>query len=135
MQIRPHSRSPILDHFFASRGRAGQTIRKLDLPMNVIEEQFLPLYRRVDQWLMLQAPSFGCVFRWRLEQEQKLANSLLEEEHSKLMNEKGIARFIQHYQRLTQSCLDNLPAKVHYLYQLDAGRNIVTSLWRDSIVE
>jgi len=102
---------------------------------NVITEQFLPLYRRVDQWLMLQAPSFECVFQWRLEQEQKLANSLLGRAPSKVMTEKEIARFIQYYQRLTQWCLDTLPRRVHYLYQLDSDRNIVNVEWRESISE
>ncbi|MDH3992585.1 MAG: hypothetical protein OEV47_06720, partial [Gammaproteobacteria bacterium] len=38
-----------------------------------LQREFLPLYQRVDQWVMLKAPSFACVHRWRLEQEQKLA--------------------------------------------------------------
>jgi D-glycerate 3-kinase len=100
---------------------------------HVIKEQFLPLYQRVDQWLMLQASSFECVYRWRLEQEQKLANSLSRRERSKVMSEKEIARFIRYYQRLTQRCLGDLPRRVHYLYQLGADRNIMNYEWRERI--
>jgi len=99
----------------------------------IIEEQFLPLYARVDRWLMLQTPSFDTVFRWRQEQEQKLAKSLLQEASSKVMDEVEIARFIQHYQRLTERCINDLPGKVHYLYHLDENRNITNYEYRESI--
>ena len=99
----------------------------------IITEQFLPLYGGVDQWLMLQAPSFNCVFHWRLEQEQKLASRLLSGESSKVMSELEISRFIQHFQRLTERCLAELPATVNYLYQLDEYRNIVEYKYRESV--
>ena len=99
----------------------------------IITEQFLPLYRRVDQWLMLQAPSFNCVFHWRLEQEQKLASRILSENLSKVMSEVEISRFIQHFQRLTERCIASLPDTVNYLYQLDEHRNIIKSEFREGI--
>ncbi|MFT5709840.1 MAG: D-glycerate 3-kinase [Halioglobus sp.] len=92
---------------------------------DVLAEQFPPLYRRVDQWVMLQAPSFECVYRWRLEQERKLADRTLPDSDLKLMSGADIARFIQYYQRITQQCLVDLPSTVNHLFRLGEERDIV----------
>jgi D-glycerate 3-kinase len=94
---------------------------------NALQRDFLPLYRRMDCWVMLQAPSFDCVYRWRLEQEQKLAR-LTAGAKPGVMSERQVARFIQHYQRLTEHGLASLPATVDYLYTLDDRRRIIASL-------
>jgi D-glycerate 3-kinase len=125
--------------------------QQLERPVNILEEcedpkgvwrsyvndtirkQFLPLYHRVDHWLMLQAPSFNCVYRWRLEQEQKLASKQPLGASLKVMNEVEISRFIQYYQRLTERCLADLPDTVNYLFQLDENRNIIKSKFREGI--
>jgi D-glycerate 3-kinase len=96
----------------------------------VLLKQFSPLYRRVDQWLMLQAPSFDCVYRWRLEQERKLAGSLPHNSDLKLMSDGKIAEFIQYYQRITEQCLLDLPSRVNHLFQLDGDREIVDYVYR-----
>ena len=122
-------------------GARAQTAEQLAQPVNALEAQedpqgtwrqyvnealdrdFQPLYKLVDQWVMLAAPSFDCVYRWRLEQEQKLA------QHSQgdaIMSAAQVARFIQFYQRLTQHCLQQLPSQVRYLYQLDEQRQVVS---------
>jgi len=92
-----------------------------------LERDFLPLYNRVDRWVMLQAPSFSCVQRWRLEQEQKLA-SKTGGRGDGLMDAAQVGRFIQYYQRLTQACLDQLPSSVNYLYTLDEQRQVMACL-------
>jgi len=86
----------------------------------------------IDLWIMLQAPSFDCVYQWRLEQEQKLADELNQSEatasrQNQLMSAKQIVRFIQHYQRLTEHTLKQLPDRVNYLFQLDQDRHIVNT--------
>lgn len=91
---------------------------------DALMRDFPDLYRRIDEWVMLQAPSFANVYRWRLEQEQKL-RARSGAEAKGVMTEAEVARFIQHYQRLTDVCLTTLPARVHHLYTLDADRNIV----------
>ena len=86
-----------------------------------IERDYLPLYQKVQQWLMLRAPSFDCVFNWRMEQEKKLVATA----HSPgVMDEEQVARFIQHYQRLTEHGLQVLPPRVHHLFQLGKQREI-----------
>lgn len=121
-------------------GARGQTIAELATPVNALEAQedsdgswrqyvnevltrdFEPLYALVDQWVMLGAPSFDCVYRWRLEQETKLA------QHSQgeaIMSASELARFIQFYERLSRHCLQQLPSHVHYYYQLDEQRQVI----------
>ena len=65
---------------------------------------------------MLRAPSFDTIFKWRLEQENKMANPL--------MNETEILRFIQYYQRITEHCLQEMPSRVDHLFQLDHNRQV-----------
>ena len=97
---------------------------------DVIARDFLPLYRRVDQWVMYRAPSFECVYRWRLEQEQKLA-ARVAGGPSRIMSSEQVARFVQYYQRLTEHCLTQLPPRVHYLYELDEQRRITACEHRE----
>jgi D-glycerate 3-kinase len=73
---------------------------------------------------MLRAPSFDCVYRWRLEQEQKLAINAAAEAPGRIMDTPQLSRFIQYYQRLTDHCLAGLPAQVHHLYTLDEQRQV-----------
>jgi len=90
----------------------------------VLAREFEPLYRRVDQWVMLRAPSFGCVYRWRMEQEQKLAASAAAGAADRIMDAAQVSRFIQYYQRLTDHCLEQLPERIHHLYALNERRQV-----------
>ena len=123
-------------------GAVAQTAEQLIEPVNALERdedpdghwrsyvnavlarEFEPLYQRVDQWVMLRAPSFGCVYRWRMEQEQKLAGNTTVGEPHRIMDAAQLSRFIQYYQRLTDHCLERLPAQVHHLYALDERRQV-----------
>lgn len=92
-----------------------------------LAETYPALFALVDCWLMLQAPSFDCVYNWRLEQEQKLlAASTTNANTIGIMNPDQVARFVEHYQRLTEHCLNNLPARVDHLYTLDTTRQITS---------
>ena len=92
-------------------------------------EHYQAVYRLLDVWIMLQAPSFESVYRWRLEQEEKLAAILSESgrdaAQDQLMSAPQIEIFIKYYQRLTEHSLRELPALVHYLFRLDEARQIV----------
>lgn len=91
----------------------------------VLGTGFPPIYARVDEWIMLRAPSFDCVYRWRLEQEHKLAAV---SNGSGVMSDAEVARFIQFYQRLTERCLEQLPRQVNHLFTLDEQRGVVSYL-------
>ena len=94
---------------------------------NALAEHYQELFKRINSWIMLRAPSFKQVYRWRLEQEVKLADTLNESNKknvSNIMNRKQIANFILHYQRITEVLLRDLPASVDHLFQLDEAREI-----------
>ncbi len=92
-----------------------------------IRRDYQPIYDTIDIWAMLQVPSFERVYQWRLEQEQKLAQRQADipEGADRVMSPSELARFIQHYQRLTEQALRTLPERVNYLYRLDAERQII----------
>lgn len=90
-----------------------------------IQEEYEPLYKKMDFWVMLRAPSFDCVFDWRLEQEQKLAAKTSESAVSEIMDESKLFHFIQHYQRLTNHGLATLPDNCDVVFELDTHRNFV----------
>lgn len=85
------------------------------------------LWQLIDRLIMLQAPSFSCVYQWRLEQEEKLAtgNYL---DHSHIMRGEELQRFIQHYERLTRHSLKYLPQTCQHLFQLTSKRQVTNYL-------
>ncbi|WP_241505884.1 hypothetical protein [Parahaliea mediterranea] len=106
----------------------------------VLARDFGPVHALVDVWVMLAAPSFACVQRWRQEQEDKLRQRLgsgaldpSASDHGALdcstrdhsMTPAQVARFIQHYQRLTEWSLATLPGCVDELFTLDDQRHIL----------
>lgn len=126
-------------------GAEVQTQEQLNIPVNELEKQedssgvwrayvnqrlqsdYISLFSLVDKWIMLKAPSFDCVLRWRSEQEAKLRNKLDEDENQALSNcmtETELARFIQFYQRITEDLIRLFPSKVDYLIELDKERVI-----------
>lgn len=90
-----------------------------------LKQDYSELFSRFDCTAMLKAPSFECVYNWRLEQEQKLIATLDESEHSRTMNPKAIERFIQHYQRITEHVLKTLPNTAEYVFELNEKRQII----------
>lgn len=88
-----------------------------------LARDYQPLFAQVDLWVMLAAPSFGCVHRWRSEQEEKLVARRGASDIG-LMSSAEIARFIQFYQRLTEWGLETLPSAMDYCYRLDEQRQI-----------
>ena len=92
-----------------------------------LKQNYQPLFSQVNVWLMLKAPSFECVFDWRLEQEAKLARTVEKNKKnvSAVMNREEVSRFIQHYQRITENTLSTLPQKVHFLFDLNNQREII----------
>ena len=76
------------------------------------------LYARLDALVMLAAPGFAVVHGWRMQQERGAAAG------AHTMDEAGIARFIAHYQRLTEWILAEMPARADLVVQLDAVRRV-----------
>ena len=95
-----------------------------------LRDHYQPLFNLIEQLIMLRAPSFDCVFKWRLEQEQKLAQSLAQSTDentsaTRLMSAAEIDTFIQHYQRITERLIESPPPTVKHLFDLDEQRQIM----------
>lgn len=89
------------------------------------------LFNLIDRWVMLKAPSFDCVFKWRQQQEVSLRQKQTNHGNShQLMDDEQLGVFIQHYQRITEQMLIDLPARVDYLFELDQHRNIKRAVLR-----
>ena len=87
---------------------------------------YAALHAQCDLWLMLRAPSFAEVLRWRTEQEHRLrARTQGGPAAGKaLMDDVALARFVQHYERLTRHCLATLPAHMDVVWNLGSDRAI-----------
>ena len=91
---------------------------------DALTKAFPSVYDLVDQWVMLQAPSFDCVLRWRQEQERKLAQQR-GGMSDQMMDERELVRFVAHFERLTRHCLESLPPRVDHLLVLDENRSVI----------
>lgn len=94
-----------------------------------LSHEYAEFFARFNHWIMLKAPSFDCVYRWRLEQEEKLLASLKPHQRGRagdqIMSPQQIRRFIQYYQRVTDHTLNTLPARAQVVFEMDAQRAIV----------
>lgn len=79
------------------------------------------LFSKADLLIFLKIPSFEKVYEWRLLQEQKLAQH---SDSSSIMNEDELNFFIQHYQRITQSCLNSLTEHAQIVLDIDEHHQI-----------
>lgn len=93
-----------------------------------LKTEYEPLYSLFDYWIMLKAPSFNCVYKWRCEQEEKLKTK--NPNAPGIMSKAQILDFIQHYQRLTERCLSALPNSFDLVFELDSSRNIKQAVYK-----
>jgi D-glycerate 3-kinase len=95
--------------------------------VNAALAAYQPLFASLDKLILLKAPSFAVVERWRGEQEAKLRAA---GEGSRVMTDVEVARFIQHYERLTRAILAEMPARADALVELGEDRERVRLSFR-----
>ncbi len=85
------------------------------------------LFGRIDMLIQFVAPGFATVRRWRGEQEDKLRSARRDEASGddRIMDDAALARFLDHYERLTTHITDEMPARADILLRLDERREIV----------
>ena len=88
-----------------------------------LASDYRDLFARIDALVLLAAPGFDVVAQWRLEQEQGGAA---------VMDAEQIARFVQHYERLTRHILAEMPGRADLVVRLDRHRNPLTIVSRSS---
>lgn len=92
-----------------------------------LAEQYKSIFAELDCLVMLQAPGFHTVRRWRLEQEQRLVVKLKKEGKptTHALGEAEINQFVQHFERITRTSLEQLPARADIVFALDEARQVV----------
>ncbi|MBU2923937.1 kinase [Colwellia sp. 1_MG-2023] len=123
-------------------GVKSQTAEQLQKPINELELQhdadgvwrnyvnqqlkslYEPLYKNMDFWLALQAPSFDCVYKWRLEQEQKLEARNQGLTNSKIMTPAEVLNFTQYFQRLSVQGCNSISHSADTIFHLSPDRSI-----------
>lgn len=114
-----------------------QTAAALNAPVNELERKedadgawrrwvnkqlrtYQPLWRKLDALIVLQAPNWDVVRRWRNEQEQALIAR-----HAPLaMDAKAMERFLAHFERLSRHALATLPQLADSWVEYDTERHV-----------
>jgi D-glycerate 3-kinase len=91
-----------------------------------LEGSYADLFTRLDALVFLQAPNFDAIYRWRVEQEEKLAR-ISGPGAAGIMNREQITEFIQHYERLTKANIASLPETADVTLELDDNHDCVRS--------
>ncbi len=79
---------------------------------NALRREYQEVFQQLNSLLVIQAPSFDCVYEWRLQQEERMIEQIQKrgEDYSQAMTASQIERFISHYQRLTEHGFKMLPS-------------------------
>jgi D-glycerate 3-kinase len=85
-----------------------------------LASDYAALFARIDYQILLRAPSFEIVTRWRIEQEHKLRARLGDE--ARTMSDDAIAHFVRHYERLTRHIAAEMPGWADSVVDLDEER-------------
>ena len=90
-----------------------------------LSDNYRTLFAQLDFQISLLAPSFECVFNWRLLQEEKMIAKLVSQskDTSKTLSSEQVHRFIAHYQRLTEHSFIEMPDKADWLLRLNADHS------------
>lgn len=123
--VRPQADAALLEPVNTLEAEADTDGRWRQYVNAALASNYARIFGQLDLLLMLRAPSFECVYQWRVEQERRLAQRLGAKlgDH-RLMSAAAIARFIQHYQRLTEHALAALAPLSDCVLQLDATRAV-----------
>ncbi|WP_075187598.1 phosphoribulokinase [Teredinibacter haidensis] len=136
-------------------GLKAQDDRYLENPINALEENedtnavwrnyvnqqlantYPTLFKLLDCLAVLKAPSFNCVYQWRLLQEEKLKQRWRhlpteQRANSHILSPEEVERFIAHYQRLTEHALNTLPDQADWTLPLDSDHNICDLIMGES---
>jgi D-glycerate 3-kinase len=81
---------------------------------------YAALRRGLDALIVLRAPSFAIVSRWRDEPERLLRSRGA----PRAMSRAALRRFLMHYERLSRHALRTLPALADIVVTLDAKRRV-----------
>ncbi len=85
---------------------------------------YASLFARLDKLIFLKAPNYDSVYRWRFEQERKLA-AVNSDKATNIMDTQQLEQFMQHFERLTRANLARLPAVANVVIALDDNHDCI----------
>jgi D-glycerate 3-kinase len=85
-----------------------------------LTRHYVPLWQRLDRLVMLQAPTYSIVARWRDEQERALRRR----NAPRALSPEALRRFLMHYERLSRQAMRTLPARADLRIVLDQDRRV-----------
>ena len=90
------------------------------------------LFARVQRLVLLAAPGFEVVRRWRTEQEHALVRELelTGRTPARCLSDAEVAAFVQHFERLTRHILSEMPARADLTLFLDEQRGLIRTASR-----
>lgn len=91
---------------------------------DALGSEYQNLFAKIDLLVLLAAPSFDVVLKWRTQQEQELRDQA-QGDRSGVMNDAQLARFIQHYERLTKHVLIEMPPRADLVIRLGEDRSVL----------
>jgi D-glycerate 3-kinase len=81
---------------------------------------YAPVWSRLDRLVALQAPGWAIVKRWRTQAEKpRRAQGA-----PQAMDDDQLARFLDHYERISRQALRTLPALADVVFELDEARRV-----------
>ena len=86
---------------------------------DALDRAYPALWSRIDRLLLLQAPGFDIVPRWRWQQEQSLQAG---QPGRRSMDRAQVERFVQFFERTSRQALRTLPAIADAVAPLDESR-------------
>lgn len=100
---------------------------------NMLAGPYQFLFQRIDTLVLLAAPDMKTVVRWRQEQEHRLREMLRDAGRGTeaTMDDAGVIRFVQHYERITRHILNEMPSRSQLLIRLDADRRAIQIVARE----
>jgi D-glycerate 3-kinase len=92
----------------------------------LLGNEYKALFDLIDTSILLKAPSFDCAYQWRQTQEDKLRETLSKHAQPSqgVMNKAQLTRFIEHYQRITEHTLQELPKTADVVFTLNDQQQI-----------
>jgi D-glycerate 3-kinase len=85
-----------------------------------LAQHYVPLWRRLERLVMLQAPDYAIVTRWRDEQER----ALRARHAPRAMSPSALRHFLMYYERLSRQALRTLPTIADLRIALDSNRRV-----------
>jgi D-glycerate 3-kinase len=99
-----------------------------------LEAAYRDLFALVDHTIMLRVPSFDCILKWRMEQEEKLRSQcelLTDGAKHHFMSEAELRYFIAHFERLTRWMLKDMPSFAELILDFNEDRSYKNLMIKD----